>query len=377
MSASQSTSASRRGGPIERYREDLSSGHIVPDPGQEAVVSALQDLHDELTRATSAPLSHRIRAVIGPARPYRRRIKGLYLFGGVGRGKTYLMDCFFQTLPLKAKRREHFHRFMNEIHNHLKAHKGRRNPLEDIAEELATDIRVLCFDEFFVNDITDAMLLGSLLRGLFRRRVTLVATSNTHPDDLYRGGLQRERFLPAIDQIKRHTTVMRIADGEDFRLRVLDKAEIYHHPLDDAADRGLARSFSRLASSPSIAPKSVSINGRTIEARAEADGIAWFDFPALCEGPRSQKDYLELAQCYHTILLSNVPLFKDDKNDAARRFINLVDVLYDRKVNLIVSAADSPERLYRGRRLAADFQRTASRLREMATHAYLGNEHRP
>ena len=376
MSVSQPIPPPHRG-PAECYRADLLSGRIVPDAGQQAVIAALQEIHDELKRAPAAPLTHRIRAAFGPARPYRRRIKGLYLWGGVGRGKTYLMDCFFQTLSLKAKRREHFHRFMGDVHERLKAYRGRQNPLEEIAAELADEIRVLCFDEFFVNDITDAMLLGTLLRGLFRRRVTLIATSNTPPDDLYRGGLQRERFLPAIEQLKRHTRVMRIDDGEDFRLRVLDKAELYHYPLDEEADLALAGSFSRLAPPAGIAPKPVSVNGRTIEARAEANGIVWFDFPALCEGPRSPQDYLELARCYHTLVLSNVPLLDDGHNNAARRLINLIDVLYDRKVNLIVSAADNPQRLYRGRRLAADFQRTASRLQEMATHAYLSDQHRP
>lgn len=354
-----------------RYESDLHlRGHIA-DAGQGNALAALERLTRRLVNNRPAGLLDRLRGARQGA------TRGLYLYGGVGRGKTYLMDLFFESLPIEAKRRTHFHRFMRDTHEQLGALGEKRNPLELLARRTAGETRVLCFDEFFVSDIGDAMILGNLLRALFRHGVTLVATSNVAPHDLYRDGLQRQRFLPAIDLIENNVEVVDIGEGTDYRLRMLEAAEIYHYPLDCEAETNLAGYFEEIACEDADAAGMLQIANRLIAARRAADGVAWFDFAELCTAPRAAADYLEIARLYHTVLLSGVPVLDDERNDDARRFISLVDVFYDHHVKLIVSAAAPPGETYRGQRLSFEFQRTSSRLHEMQQTAYLALPHLP
>jgi cell division protein ZapE len=286
------------------------------------------------------------------------------------------MDLFYAELPIESKRRLHFHRFMREVHAGLRDFQGEANPLQKVAAQFAARAKVICFDEFFVSDITDAMLLAGLLDELFRLGVTLVATSNVDPDHLYRDGLQRRKFLPAIALLNTHTLVHNMDGGVDYRLRALESAEIYHFPLDAAAERGLEAAFTSL--SPDVGKPNVvlSIEGRDIVTRRCGDGVAWFDFMAVCDGPRSQNDYIELARLFQTVLVGKVPLFDEKREDQARRFISLVDEFYDRNVKLIISAQGPIVDLYRGQRLSFEFQRTESRLQEMQSKEYLAREHK-
>lgn len=351
--------------PRARYETDLEHPGFADDPAQAAAVEALQDIQERLLQSPPGLLRRKWTPV-----------RGLYLWGGVGRGKTYLMDCFHETLPFRRKRRIHFHRFMQEVHALRRRYRNRRDPLPLIAREMARD-RVLCLDEFSVSDVADAMILSRLTQSLFARGVTLIATSNVEPGRLYEGGLQRERFLPAIDRIKRHCRILRLDGGIDYRLRVLERAEIYHHPLDAAAQRNLNTYFHCIAPEPGTADAILEIYGRGIPARRLAEGVVWFDFDALCATPRSTADYTEIARCFHTVLLGGVPVMSADADDAARRFIHLVDEFYDRQVKLILSAAAPAEALYTGRRLAFEYRRSISRLHEMASHEYLALPHLP
>jgi cell division protein ZapE len=287
------------------------------------------------------------------------------------------MDLFFDSLPFSERQRTHFHRFMQHVHQQLRELTGQKNPLKIVGERIAEDVRVLCFDEFFVSDITDAMLLAGLLEELFARGVTLVVTSNVEPCNLYRDGLQRQRFLPAIALIERHAKVLNVDGGIDHRLRLLEQAELYHTPLDDEADRSLARSFASLSPEPARENVDIEVEGRPVRVRKLGENAAWFDFRDLCEGPRSQNDYIWLAREFTAVLLANVPVLDASRDDAARRLVNLVDEFYDRSVKLVVSAEAPPQGLYTGTRLAFEFQRTASRLIEMQSHAYLARPHRP
>jgi cell division protein ZapE len=273
--------------------------------------------------------------------------------------------------------RAHFHRFMRRVHKELKANSGQKNPLIKVADKLAGETRIICFDEFFVSDITDAMLLGGLFELLFERGIILVATSNIPPDQLYKNGLQRQRFLPAIDLIKEHTRVMYLDSETDYRLRTLEQAELYHSPLDPEAEEVLLDAYTKLAPEHGIEGQALEVEGREIDTRRLSDDVVWFDFPAICGGPRSQNDYIEIAREFHAVILSNVPVMDMAQEDAARRFINLIDEFYDRNVKLVVSAAAPIEELYAGQRLLFEFDRTISRLREMQSHEYLAREHRP
>jgi cell division protein ZapE len=337
------------------------------------VLSRLEDLRRRMLARNS--LLGRGLDLLPRARP---PLRGLYLWGGVGRGKTFLVDEFFAELPVREKRREHFHRFMQDVHARLRRHRNRRSPLAQVAADVAAKVRLLCIDEFAVADVADAMILGTLLAELFHRGVTLVATSNTPPDGLYRGGLQRERFLPAIALIEKHCRVMELDAGVDYRLRQLERATLWLGPSAADGETRLAAEFERLAGTPGARDAKVQVEGRPVRARRAADDIVWFDFRELCDGPRSAADYIEIARCYHAVFLSGVPVMDAASDDAARRFVTLVDELYDRGVKLALSAAaDAPEGLYRGERLAFEFRRTASRLHEMQGRRYLAKPHRP
>jgi cell division protein ZapE len=371
-----------RQGPAKTYRDVVASGEIQSDSAQLEAVEHLQRLYDVLVASNSAP----DRSEAGWLKrllnlPVRRQqqdsIKGLYFWGGVGRGKTYLMDLFYESLPFAGKQRMHFHRFMRHVHQQLHLLQGEANPLRKIARDFAQQCRVLCFDEFFVSDITDAMILAGLLEALLDHGVVLVATSNVAPKNLYREGLQRSKFLPAIALLEARTTILNVDGGVDYRLRVLQDAEIYHAPLDAQADEGLARSFRALSPDMGEPNMLLEIEGRHIPTRYCGDGVVWFEFSALCEGPRSQNDYIELAMLYQTVLVSNVPQFTVRHEDAARRFISLIDEFYDHNVKLILSAAVSVLELYQGERLGFEFQRTESRLQEMQSEEYLAREHHP
>lgn len=304
-------------------------------------------------------------------------VRGVYLWGAVGRGKTHLMDLFYESLRFPDRERSHFYRFMRRVHAELKAQGRHSDPLEVVANRLARETRLICLDECFVSDIADAMLLGGLFRGLFRRGVTLVATSNVAPRDLYKDGLQRQQFLPAIELIEQHLEVLHLDGGTDYRLRSLQRAEIYLDANLPASADALRALWATLGGAPGHGPVGLAIEGRTITAQRLAAGMAWFEFAELCDGPRSQNDYIELAHTYQTIFLSNVPRLGRENEDAARRLLMLIDELYDRGVKLVLSAAAPPRDLYRGERLRFEFERAVSRMIEMQTERYLAGDHRP
>jgi cell division protein ZapE len=298
--------------------------------------------------------------------------RGVYMHGGVGRGKSFLMDCFFQSVPLTRKTRLHFHEFMREVHRELQTDlKGVANPLTELGQRIARRFRLICFDEFHIADVTDAMILHRLLDALFANRVSIVTTSNFHPDELYPNGLHRDRILPAIALLKDRMEVINVDAGTDYRRLTLEGVSTYHTPLGAAADAAMTQAFESLAESRDESPL-LHIEHREIQARRRAGGVVWFDFRSLCGGPRSQNDYLELAQQFHTVLLSDVPAMPPRLASEARRFTLLVDVLYDRRVKLIISAAQDAENLYTEGPLAHEFPRTVSRLHEMRSSQYLG-----
>ncbi len=362
--------------PLERYQQDLDEGVLQPDEAQAEAIAQVQALHDRVLDWRRRP---RLLNWWQRLRGRRPAPRGLYLYGGVGRGKTYIMDIFHECLPLERKLRTHFHRFMQQVHGELTAQRGRSNPLEMVARRFAERAQVICFDEFFVADIGDAMILGNLLDALFREGVVLVATSNVHPDELYANGLQRERFLPAIDLLHAHTRILELDNGVDYRLRSLRRTRMYHTPLGSEADAALRAGFDALVPAHARVEEDVGIEvlGRSLTARRMADDVVWFDFSELCEGPRSVHDYIELAREFHALVLSGVPRMGSERDSAMRRFINLVDELYDRRVKLILSAEVPMGELYCGHDLAAVFERTLSRLLEMQSEAYLASGHRP
>ena len=364
-------------GPKFRYTQDLNRQGFVADCAQQSAVEHLDDLYWRLLSSTGDSHSfvakwwHRLRGSSNQPE------LGLYLWGGVGRGKTYLMDSFFESLPFEAKLRVHFHRFMRRVHQDLVLFKGFANPLQKVAEKIAGEARVICFDEFFVSDITDAMILGTLFDALFERGVCLVATSNVAPDQLYKNGLQRQRFLPAITLIKKHCQVINVDGGTDYRLRALQKSKLYHWPLDQQADNALAEIFERLMVTDENVAQYVDleIDGRLIAAKKLTTDRVWFEFADICEGPRSQNDYIDIACEFHAVVISNIPVLNESNNDAVRRFINLVDEFYDRNVKLAISAEQPLDKIYQGDHLAFEFERTRSRLLEMQSHEYLGQAH--
>jgi cell division protein ZapE len=361
--------------PSAQYALGIAHDEWQADPAQTQALVELDRIHDALI-ASEQENGRPLRRLLAALRT-RESVRGLYLWGGVGRGKTFLTELLFEHLPIARKRRLHFHRFMAEVHGRLRALKGQRDPLRLIARDLAVGARLLVLDECVVTDIGDAMLLGHLLEGLFANGVTLVTTSNIAPKDLYKDGLQRRAFLPAIAAIERQCVVCKLDGAQDYRLRLLQQAATWRVPADAAGEAGLRASFERLAMGLPRLPDAVEINDRAIAAKAHADGIAWFDFAALCEGPRAVADYIEIAREYHSVLISGVPVFERTSEDAAKRFVLLVDELYDRHVNLLATAAAAPVALYRGHRHVAEFARTESRLIEMQSADYLALEHRP
>jgi cell division protein ZapE len=355
------------------YRAERARLGYLSDEAQDQVVARLEDLRQRLL--LPAPKNGLLKDLLSRKRPPPTE-RGLYIWGGVGRGKTWLMDLFFQSLPFKNKQRSHFHRFMQSVHDELKKHPDEPNPLERVADKIAARARILCFDELFVADIADAMLLGTLFRALFERGVTLVATSNVPPDDLYKGGLQRARFLPAIRLLKEHTEVLHMASGADYRLRMLERATTWFDTRASDHETKLRALFVEIAGEDGREDSTLTINHRRLHARRQADDAIWFTFHELCDGPRSQADYIELARCYHTVFLSDVPALSSEHENQARRFISLVDEFYDRAVKLIVSAAAPIDDLYRGTKLQFEFERTKSRLIEMQSQEYLAREHK-
>ncbi|EPJ45579.1 MAG: hypothetical protein OFPII_25940 [Osedax symbiont Rs1] len=364
--------------PMLRYQQDLERDDFSYDASQEIAVKHLQRLYDDLVRDQAAAPKLGLFAKLFIKTAVKVPVKGLYFWGGVGRGKTYLMDTFYDSLPFANKKRTHFHRFMQGVHADLRELEGRQDPLDAIAKKYASEACIICFDEFFVSDITDAMILGGLFERLFAEGVSLVATSNIIPDGLYLNGLQRARFLPAIALLKEHTEVVNVDGGVDYRLRLLEQAELYHTPLDAKADLSLNTSFESLAPDLDEVVESelVEINGRQIQSRRCCEDVVWFDFSAICLGARSQNDYIEIAKMYHAVLISNVPQMGRENDDAARRFINLVDEFYDSGVKLILSAAVPIFDIYTEGKLSFEIERTKSRLLEMQSHEYLAKEHK-
>ena len=361
--------------PWEKYQDDLSFINFQYDEAQENAVKELQRLYDELTQPQKKRtwrVTLKTKFTKGMNKP---TIQGIYFWGGVGRGKTYLVDTFYNCLPFENKMRVHFHRFMQRVHKELKALDNQQDPLKVIAKKLAKETRIICFDEFFVSDITDAMILGTLIQELFSHSIVLVATSNIQPNDLYKNGLQRARFLPVIDLINQHTRVVNVDSGNDYRLRTLEQAEIYHFPLDKAAQRNLNNYFEQLSPDGYLSNVNIQIEGRKIPALKKTDGVIMFDFLALCDGPRSQTDYIEISREFQTVLLANVLQMNESKDDIARRFIAMIDEFYERKVKLIMSAEVDMEQLYTNGRLKFEFQRCLSRLQEMQSRDYLSQAH--
>lgn len=354
----------------QAYETELVVRGYNPDPAQLLAVDALERCANEWAELKEQRSNGFKKLIYHPDTP-----RGVYMFGGVGRGKSFLMDCFFNAVPLKRKTRLHFHEFMREVHRELRDLQGTVNPLDELGKRIAKRYRLICFDEFHVADITDAMILHRLLAALFDNGVGFVTTSNFKPDELYPNGMHRDRILPAIELLKTHLQVINVDNGTDYRGRTLEQLNLYHTPLGPDADAQMTLAFNRLAESHDENPV-LQIESRQIQARRKAGGLVWFDFKTLCGGPRSQNDYLEIATQFHTVLLSDVPSMPVRMASEARRFTWLVDVLYDRRVKLILSSEVLPEELYTVGPLAHEFPRTVSRLNEMQSAEYLALERR-
>lgn len=363
--------------PVERYQADLLGKGFYADLAQENAVRQLQSLFDLLVSELPHSNNFLVKIMHMFSSNETVPINGLYIWGGVGRGKTYLMDTFYDCLPFAEKQRMHFHRFMQMLHMRLKAINNVVDPLKIIASDISVNSKVLCLDEFYVVDIADAMLLSGLLEALFERGVVLVTTSNDAPSRLYWDGLQRERFLPAIKLIERHTNVINIDSGIDYRLLFLNKSDVYYCPVDEQATHALQAMCRHIAHSTIEHGLNLHIEGRMIKTIQHTDGLVWFDFIMICGATRSYLDYIQIAKLFQTVVVSDVPVIDDTLNDEGRRFIALIDELYDRNVKLIVAAATEPAQLYIGKRLARPFLRTISRLEEMRTQDYLAKQHIP
>ncbi|WP_336803787.1 cell division protein ZapE [Erwinia aphidicola] len=370
--------------PLVRYQQALENGEYQPDEVQRAAMTRLDGIWQALSRvsppasAASGGLFGKLNKLMGKSKStVQAPARGLYMWGGVGRGKTWLMDMFFQSIPGQRKQRLHFHRFMLRVHQELTELQGQSDPLQIVADRFKAETDLLCFDEFFVLDITDAMLLGTLMEALFSRGITLVATSNIPPDDLYRNGLQRARFLPAIEMIKQHCEIMNVDAGIDYRLRTLTSAHLWMTPLGEETAKEMERMFVALAGKPRQSHEPLEINHRKLPTLGVAEGVVAMSFLALCGEGRSQHDYIELSRRFHSVLLYDVPVMIYKTEDQARRFLALVDEFYERHVKLVVSAEASLYEIYQGTRLKFEYQRCVSRLQEMQSEEYLRLPHLP
>jgi cell division protein ZapE len=352
------------------YEAALKERGYTTDPAQQRAIDALERCATDWTNYKQKRSNALKKIFVKPEIP-----RGVYMFGGVGRGKSFLMDCFFNAVPIKRKTRLHFHEFMREVHRELRELQGTVNPLDELGARMARRYKLICFDEFHVADVTDAMILHRLLDALFKAGVGFVTTSNFHPDGLYPNGLHRDRILPAIELLKARLEVLSVDNGTDYRQRTLTHIALYHCPLGPPADADMERTFGELAEIADQDPV-MTIESRQIRAVRRAGGVIWFDFRTLCGGPRSQNDYLEIATQFHTLMLSNVPQMAVRQASEARRFTWLIDVLYDRRVKLVMSAAVQPELLYTEGPMSHEFPRTVSRLTEMQSAEFLALEHR-
>lgn len=354
--------------PLDYYNDQCQRGIVSEDLQQLAALQYLQRVYNDLI------VEHKHRASIFALLRKPQLVKGVYLWGGVGIGKTFIMDCFYNSLPFANKMRMHFHQFMQNVHSSLTKHQGEKDPLQVIAKELAKQTMILCFDEFFVSDITDAMLLGRLLRALFENGVCLVATSNVRPDDLYKHGLQRSQFLPAIAMLKEKTEVVHITSTIDYRLRHLKEAGVFYSPLNDEASKKMEKSFLSLVNDQIVSTNPISVFGRQIKIKKQAGDVIWFDFPEICHVPRSQNDYLAIANQYRTVFISDIPVIDAHEKDTICLFISMVDVFYDARVRLIISAAEPVPQLYSRGYKILEYTRTHSRLLEMQSVDYFTGE---
>lgn len=352
-------------GVVAAYQQALDERGYTADEAQLRAIASLQRCADEWSVYKQRRSNGIKKLFVKPAVP-----RGVYMFGGVGRGKSFLMDCFFQAVPIERKTRLHFHEFMREVHRELRELQGTVNPLDELGKRMAKRFKLICFDEFHVADVTDAMILHRLLDALFAHGVGFVTTSNFKPDDLYPNGLHRDRILPAIALLNAKLEVLNVDAGTDYRSRTLAMLDVYHQPLSEQAEASMLAAFDKLAESQDEEAH-VQIESRSIAAKRKAGSVVWFDFKSLCGGPRSQNDYLEIATQFHTVLLSNVPKMEVRNASEARRFTWLIDVLYDRRVKLIMSAAVQPEELYLEGPMAHEFVRTVSRLNEMQSNEFL------
>jgi cell division protein ZapE len=356
--------------PAERYAQALASGQFMPDDAQAQAVHELERVWQELIQ--------RYKASKKAFRRFRRQTapQGVYMWGGVGRGKTWLMDQFYDSIPFRRKTRMHFHHFMQHVHRELNKLSGQRNPLDSVADQIYKDAVVICFDEFFVSNVTDAMILSDLFQKLFHRGITLVATSNIAPDGLYKNGIHRDRFIPTIEMVKKHCQVLNVDAGVDYRLRVLKQAQLFKSPLTQDNQNWMAQRFSALTNTQHHSSEPIIINQRVVETIAHTEDVLWCEFSELCFKPRSPADFIEIANIYNTVLVSNVPHLTDFLSEGTRRFIYLVDEFYDRGVKLLLTSEDSIIEIYQGEKLAFEIERTRSRLLEMQSDDYLNEEHR-
>ena len=356
--------------PAERYAQAISSGQFMPDEAQAQAVHELDRVWQELLQ--------RFKASKKAFRRFRRQTspKGVYMWGGVGRGKTWLMDQFFDSIPFRRKMRMHFHHFMQHVHRELNKLSGQRNPLELVADQIYQQAVVICFDEFFVSNVTDAMILSELFQKLFDRGITLVATSNIAPDGLYKNGIHRDRFIPTIEMVKKNCVVLNVDAGVDYRLRVLKQAQLFKSPLTHDHRNWIAQRFTALTQTQKISQEPIIINNRIVETVGHTEDVLWCEFSDLCFKPRSPADFIEIANIYNTVLVSNVPHLTDYLSEGARRFIYLVDEFYDRGVKLLLTSEDSIIDIYQGEKLAFEIERTRSRLLEMQSDEYLNAEHK-
>lgn len=356
--------------PATRYQNALDSGQFSPDVEQAKAVENLERVWQELIQ--------RYKSSKKAFRRFRRQDSpdGVYMWGGVGRGKTWLMDQFYDAVPFRRKMRMHFHHFMQHVHLELNKLSGQRNPLDIVADQIYRDAVVICFDEFFVSNVTDAMILGDLFQKLFSRGVTLVATSNIAPDGLYKNGIHRDRFLPTIELVKKQCTVLNVDSGVDYRLRVLKQSQLFKYPLNREHEAWIEERFNSLTNNQVKSPEPILVNNRVVVTRMHTEDVLWCDFSELCLKPRSPADFIEIANTFNTVLVSHIPHLNDHLADGTRRFIYLVDEFYDRRVKLILTSEDSIIQLYKGERLAFEIERTRSRLLEMQSEDYLNTEHR-